>query len=358
MRRFVAAFFRHPFTLILPAILIPLIVVFAVRTFASSYSSSAIVFITNNPYIPLQTGSQYDTAANNLKNNIEEYMNRPSFLLAVANRTDMPKTYPAGIPGVAGLMAARITDGLSIASIGKETLTISYSDSDPHLIPQVIVALLQEYRAQTIKDAESNADLTIKYIQDKLQQDEDQLAADDLARNKWIQSHPNTSIDTDSHLALLQSQYENDLALVQQDQQTLQKVTGSAGVLASLYIFEITDPPKIPTAPTVKSKITITAMIGGVALGLGVSLGLIGLLAMLDRRIHSRDDLLEGFPLPVLEVVPRLRGLQEEALVVGSAETLSQLSQVPVLATLPRLTGSGSTLDGSGVLTARAEDEK
>lgn len=356
MRRFIAAFFRHPFTLILPAILIPLVVVFVVRIFASTYSSSAIVFITNNPYVTVPVGSSYDTPADNLKNDIAEYMDRPSFLLAVANQTDMPKTYPAGTPGVNGLMEARIVAGLSITSIGRETLSIHYSDSNPHLVPQVIVALLQVYRAQTIKDAQNSAKATIAYMQQKLQTDEAQLNDDNAAINEYIQQHPNTDVTTDSHLALLESTYQNDLALVQQDQQTLAKISGQTGVLESLYIFEITDPPATPTAPAVKSKTTLTAMIGGVGLGLGISLGLIGLLAILDRRIHSRDDLLEAFPLPVLEVVPRLRGLQEESLIVGSEETLSHLSQVPVLATLPRFTESGGIQDVSRVLTAHAED--
>ena len=98
-------------------------------------------------------------------------------------------------------------------------------------------------------------------------------------------------------------------------------------------------------------------MIGGAALGLGISLGLIGLLTVADRRIHSRDDLLENFPVPVLEVVPRLRGLQEETLVVGSEEMLTSLSQVPVLATLPRFTESGGAGATSQALSTRAEDE-
>jgi uncharacterized protein involved in exopolysaccharide biosynthesis len=360
MRRFVAAFFRHPFTLILPTILIPLVVVFLVRSLASSYTSEATIFITNNPYVTISAGtnSPYNTPAQNLQNSIMEYLTHNSFVVNVANHTDMPKTYKQGTPNVAELMAQRIKAGLSITAIGNETLDIQYSDPDPHVAAQVITALLQQYLTQSIQDAEALTQSSVAFYQQKLKDDEAQLKADDLQVQQYIQDHPNVDPTTDSTLAVLQSTYQNDLDQVKNDQQQLQKLHSSAGIISSLYTFEVTDPPTIPITPTVKSKTTLTAMIGGVALGLGVSLGLIGLLAVADRRIHSRDDLVEAFPLPVLEVVPQLRGLQEETPLVGSEETLAHLSQVPVLATLPRFTESGGAQAANRALSTRAEDEE
>ncbi len=61
-------------------------------------------------------------------------------------------------------------------------------------------------------------------------------------------------------------------------------------------------------------------------------------------------------PVPVLEVIPKLRGLREESLVVGSEENLLQFPQVPVLATLPRFAESASSSsDSSRTFTTRAE---
>ncbi len=359
MRRFVAAFFRHPFTLILPAILIPLVVVFLVRSLASSYTSEATIFITSNPYVTVPAGSTdpYNTPAQNLQSDISEYLTHNSFLDHVAEHTDMPKTYKPGTANINALMEQRILNGLSITAVGNETLDIQYSDPNAHVAAEVITALLQEYLTQSVQDAESTAQSTIKIYQQKLQSDEAQLQSDDEAINQYLQQHPDTDVSTDSTLAVLQATYQNDLTQVSDDQQELQKLNSSTGVIASLYTFEVTDPPTIPTTPTVKSKTTLTAMIGGVALGLGVSLGLIGLLAVADRRIHSRDDLVEAFPVPVLEVIPRLRGLVEEAPVVGSEEALSHLAQVPILATLPRFAESAGAQSGSQALSTRAEDE-
>ncbi len=360
MRRFVAAFFRHPFTLILPAILIPLIVVFLVRAFASSYTSEATVFITNNPYVSNATpgnNNNFKTPAENLADNISEYLAHTSFVLNVAHHTDMPKTYKAGTANIDDLMEQRIKNGLTITEPGNETLDIQYSDPDPHVAAQVITALLQQYLTQARYDAEQSSQQTADFYRQKLKDDAAALQKDDEAIKQYTQQHPNTDPTTDPTLAVLQAQYQNDLTRVSDDQQKLQEILSGGDIVTNLYNFEVTDPPTIPTAPTVKGKTTITAMIGGVALGLGVSLGLIGLLAVADRRIHSRDDLVEALPLPVLEVVPRLRGLQEETSVVGSEETLAHLAQVPVLATLPRLTESGSART-SRPLTTRAEDEE
>jgi uncharacterized protein involved in exopolysaccharide biosynthesis len=357
MRRFLAAFFRHPFTLILPAILIPLVVVFVVKSFANTYTSQATIFITSNPYVAIPNSNPYSSDADNLANDIQEFLVRPSFVVSVANQTDMPKTYPKGTANVNDLMVTRITGGLTITAVGNETLNIQYSDPDPHVAAQVITALLQQYLTQSIQDSQNNASTTTAYYKQKLQLDEQQLASDDQAVKAYTQAHPNVDPTTDPNLAVLESNYNQDLNQVQTDQSTLQKINSTSGAFANLFTFEVTDPPTIPTTPTVKSKTTLIAMIGGVALGLGVSLGLVGLLAVADRRIHSRDDLSEAFPVPVLEVLPRLRGLQEQAMMVGSEESLAQLSQVPVLATLPSFAESTSTQSVSRSLTTSAEDE-
>lgn len=360
MRRFVATFFRHPFILITPAILIPIIIVLLVRVLASSYTTEATIFITSNPYVNANpTGTNpYNTPAQNLTSNITEFLQRPSFVLSVANATDMPKTYPSNTSDVNGRMEQRITSGLTIIPVGTDTLTIQYSDPNAHVAVQVITALLQQYLRQSIQDAENTAQSTAAYYQQKLLVDQQKLQTDDQAVNAYLLAHPYADAKTDSQLAILQASYNNDLLQVSDDQQQLQKINSSSGIISSLYTFEVTDPPTMPTAKTVKSKTTLTAMIGGVALGLGISLGLIGLMVVKDRRIYARDDLVEAIPLPVLEVIPRLRGLQEETLVVGSQETLAHLSQVPVLATLPRFAESGSTQAPSRTLTTRAEDEE
>jgi len=356
MRRFVAAYFRHPFTLILPAILIPLIVVFVVRSFASTYSSSATIVITNS-FVSISNGdSPYATPAQNLDARLTEATKSANFLLRVAQQTDMPKTYAKGTAGVDDLMVARITAGLSITVAGAHTLSISYSDPDPHVAAEVITAYLQQYTAEAIQQAEESAQEDLQIYQTQLKQDEDTLTAADQALQQYLQKNPQADLTTDSQLAQLESAYRSALDQVNNDLTQIQKITTKSNLVENLTTFVVTDPPRIPTAPTVKSKTTITAIIGGVALGMGISLGLIGLLAVADRRIYSRDDLAEGMPVPVLEVVPRLRGLQDDRQIVGSEANLIGFSQVPVLATLPRFAESGASQDSSRTFS-RVEDE-
>ena len=355
MRRFVAAFFRHPFLLILPAIVIPLIVVFIVRSFASSYTSQATVVITYN-YVSVPSGdSPYNSAATNLQSHLNESLKVHTFVVKVAMDSGMFQSYAKGTADVQDLVYTRITSGLSIAVEGANTLLVSYSDPDPQLASKVITVFLNDYQQQRIAGLQQSAEQDLAYENQQLQQDEAALTSANQAVQAYRQQNPNADPNTDGTLAQLESTYTQALQQVNTDQGVIQKIDTKNGVLTTLTTFEIADPPLVPTAPTVKSKTTLTAMIGGVALGLGISLGLIGLLAVADRRIYSRDDLVEGMPVPVLEVIPRLRGLREETLVVGSEENLLQFPQVPVLATLPRFAESAASTETSRNFTSRAE---
>lgn len=355
MRRFVAAFFRHPFILILPAIVIPLIVVFGVRSFASSYQSGATIYVGYS-YVTLpNSGSPYATPAQNLGSSISDYLKSRNFVLGIAEQTSMPKTYSKGTSDIDDLMVARITAGLSQTAVGTRTLDILYTDSNPTVSAQVINALINQYKIRVVQDSQTQADQAVQFYQQQLQQDQAALATASEQLQSYTQSHPNVDAN-DPTLAQLNSDYQAALTQVQSDITIISKVQDKSQLAIGLTSFEVTDPPRVPTSPTIKSKTTITAMVGGVALGLGVSLGLIGLMALADRRIYAREDLAEAMPIPVLEVLPRLQGLNE-TMIGGSEESLLQLAKVPVLATVPRLTeGSARQASGHG-FNGRAEDE-
>ncbi len=358
MRRFVAAFFRHPFLLILPAILIPLIVVFIVRSFASSYQSQATIYVPKDPYLSVTTSNNpFATPAQSVASNMAQFvLNDRDFVLEVARHTDMPKTYPKGTAGVDDLIVSRIRAGLKITPSSANFILIQYSDDEPQIAAQVINALLQVYLTESLRIEQQTINDQINALNQQIQADLQQLNQDAQNRDQYISSHPNIDPNTDANYAAYDAAYRNDLVKLQSDQQRLQALNSRGNFANELIPYTIADAPRVPTAPVVKTKTTITAMIGGVALGLGVSLGLIGLLAVADRRIHSRDDLVEVMPVPVLEVVPRLRGLDQDNLIVGSEENLMQLAQVPVLATLPRFASSPSQ-ESDQPFTSRAEDE-
>lgn len=357
MRRFVAAFFRHPFLLVLPAIVIPLIVVFVVRSFASNYTSQATVVITYN-FVSVPSGdSPYNSAAVNLEAHLNESLKVHTFVVKVAMDSDMFQSYAKGTADVQDLVYTRITTGLSISTEGANTLLISYSDPNPQLAAKVITVFLNDYQQERVAGLQQSASQDLQYEEEQLSEDQATLASADQARKAYLAQNPNADPTTDATYAQLESAYTQALQNVNTDQGIIEKINGRAGVLTTLTTFEIADPPLVPTAPTVKSKTTLTAIIGGVALGLGISLGLIGLLAVTDRRIHSRDDLVDALPVPVLEVIPRLRGLREETLVVGSEENLLQFPQVPVLATLPRFAESAASSENSRNFMSRAEGQ-
>ncbi len=353
MRRFVAAFFRHPFLLILPAIIIPLIVVFLVRSAASSYTSTATVYVVK---AAVNTGDNpYATPAQNLNAGLAEAIHsQQSFVLKIANQTDMPKSYPKGTADIDDQMVARIRAGMVITTTGTHYIVITYNDRDPRIAAQVVNAVLPAYVAQSIQFAQQNADNLIAEYRSQYQAAQDQYITDSDQYKNYIQQHPDINVDTDPTLAQLQAQVKTDLNNIQAYQQKIQNLTVNADILSNVPSYSVTDPGLVPTAPTVKTKTTITAMIGGVALGLGTSLGLIGLLALWDRRIHSRDDLQEAVDLQVLEVVPNLAGLGDDRVPVASGDLIAL--PVPVLATLPRFAESLASQETTQTLSSRAEE--
>src|SRR5262249_30087575 len=157
---------------------------------------------------------------------------------------------------------------------------------------------------QSIQFAQQNAENLIAEYRSQLDDAEQQYVTDSNLYKDFLQQHPDVNTDSDPTLAELQTKVKTDLNNIQSYQQKIQTLNTNTDILSNVPTYSVTDPGLVPTAPTVKTKTTITAMIGGVALGLGTSLGLIGLLALWDRRIHSRDDLQEALALPVLEVVP------------------------------------------------------
>lgn len=357
MRRFVAAFFRHPFLLILPAIVIPVIVVFVVRSFASTYVSEATIVITNQLVNVPSNGSAFATPADNLNNNLTEALQSRSFVLQIANATDMPKTYKAGTPGVDDLMVSRITNALTVNSVGDHTLTIDYHDSNPRVAAEVITAFLNQYIVTQIQQAQSNEQQTLQILQQQLAQDENAVKTANQNLQNYIASHPDADANTDASLAQYETAYQQALGNYNNDLSTVQSINSQTYLLENIVTFEVSDPPMVPSAPTVQSKTTLTAMVAGVAIGLGVSLGLIGLLAVLDRRIYSRDDLVEAMPVPVLEVLPQLRGLRHDQPIVETEENLLHISKVPVLAILPRSAESIATEDSNTSFSSRVEEK-
>jgi capsular polysaccharide biosynthesis protein len=354
MRRFVAAFFRHPFMLIFPAIVIPLIVVFLVRSVASSYTSTATVYVVK---AAVNTGDNpFATPAQNLNAGLAEAIkSQQSFVLKIAYQTDMPKTYAKGTTGIDDLMVARIRAGMTLTPTGNHYIVLTYNDPDPRVAAQVVNAVLPAYQAQVIQFFQQNSQNLIAEYRQQLDDAQSQYLSDSDQLKKYIQQTPGLD-PNDPTLAQYQAAVKTDLQNIDFYNSKIHSLTSSTDFLTNVPTYSVTDPGLVPSAPTVKTKTTITAMIGGVAGGLGVSLGLIGLFALWDRRIHSRDDLQDAVGLPVLEVVPNLRGLREDEAAVGSEETLMHLAQVPVLATLPRFAESLASQEATPSLSHRAED--
>jgi polysaccharide chain length determinant protein (PEP-CTERM system associated) len=86
--------------------------------------------------------------------------------------------------------------------------------------------------------------------------------------------------------------------------------------------FKVYDPPSLPEQPSFPKKAYFIG--GGFGAGLALGLGILFLLAMTDKTIHSERDAEHYLKLPVLTVVPTLAvaGLSGNHAVVGQKESI------------------------------------
>jgi uncharacterized protein involved in exopolysaccharide biosynthesis len=84
--------------------------------------------------------------------------------------------------------------------------------------------------------------------------------------------------------------------------------------------FKVYDPPNLPTTPSFPKKFQFVG--GGFGGGLAVALGIMFVLAMLDKTIHTEREAELFLKLPVLTVVPTLAvaGLNGNQIVAGQKE--------------------------------------
>lgn len=89
----------------------------------------------------------------------------------------------------------------------------------------------------------------------------------------------------------------------------IQDMTTSASIeTQNARIMDRATPPEEPSSPKHATALTL-----GIAAGLGLGLGAVVLGILLDDRVKGPDDLEQGLGLPVVAVVPRVRGMDAAA---------------------------------------------
>lgn len=352
--RFLAKFFRRWYLYLLPMIILPVLAMDYGKQALTVYESTALIYINNPSAIGSSntTFNQYLSPAQNGANAMNEALLSETFVVSVAQATDLAGVYDLNSQYGQDAVTARIRAETLIAatSVGQNTLFVAVDDPSPHMAQQLADALIKQFTTFFTQGQQTLDQKQIAFLQQELDDANGKVQQDQAHITEYLQQHPNTlpSQQADPALATLQQQLSTDNTQVANlsGQISNIKFNLAAAQNGISNVFRVEDPPRLPLTSTLHLKKLIVYPIGGLGAALALVILIVGLQTMTDRRVYSKDDLrtitenLE-IDIPTIEAVPLLRGLSrrhdpdDEASESGISGVL-----VPVLTVLPQL-GTG-----------------
>jgi polysaccharide chain length determinant protein (PEP-CTERM system associated) len=165
---------------------------------------------------------------------------------------------------------------------------------------------LQQLRAKLRQDDQSIADLS--KAQAKIQNDirvlQGRLQESPIVEEEYKDITRGYQTASDNYNDLLKKHNTSELANHLENQQESEQ-------------FKIFDPPSLPSQPSFPNKLLFAG--GGLGGGLALGLGILYLIAALDKSLHSERDVELGLKLPLLVSIPALD------VVAGQAKRASSL---------------------------------
>jgi uncharacterized protein involved in exopolysaccharide biosynthesis len=155
---------------------------------------------------------------------------------------------------------------------------------------------LQQLRAKLRQDDMNIADLTKRQgqIQDEIRKLQGRLQASPMVEQQLKELTRSYQTAQDFYNDLLKKRQNAGVAGDLESQQESEQ-------------FRVYDPPSLPDQPSFPKKVTFAG--GGLAGGLAVGLGILYLIVISDKSMHTERDVELALKLPVLALVPVLEGM-------------------------------------------------
>lgn len=314
MTQVLEVIFRHPIRLLMFLVLLPVVSVAVVFIFPRSYQSTATLWALRRYEIISAIGVETDTQSSPADTQVAvltELLQTRSFALTVANGANL-----ATADALTQLTPQRRDDALftdistnvQVKSQGYNTVVISYTNKSGQVAQQVVSMVIKEYAAQSqTLSVEEGQHLLVNYQAQLLQAKQSASNASE-AESQYLLTHPDINKLSDPQYVLLHGQTLQAQANLQDVQNSIDVVTreiAAQGTSAG-NLFNIVDPPLIPS-PVSRTKNLLIA--GGIGLA-GALLGclLYIIITIRSRRpIYSASDLQKVVHLPVVMYLPHLK---------------------------------------------------
>lgn len=279
-RRLIETFFRHMWLVLLPAILLPGIVVPVVfRREPPPYESRASVWVEHPTYLRYsEDPDRLTTPANEHGGRLAELLRTESFRRDVALRTGLAPLVET--PEGMGKLEKQLKRDLALIPDGEHLLVIRARAASPTLAKEIVQATLDTFRERLAQDRTHEAQVAIAFYEGRLRSATGDTPVDRV-RN-----------------ALENARY--DYAVAQQEHDLLLRVV---------------DAPREPEGRVRSlSKQMVVMSIVSIITGLTLSGLLLFALYRMDNAVRSPEDLLADSVVGLVPLMPALSATQIKTL--------------------------------------------
>ena len=312
--RFLETLFRHKWLALIPIILGVVLASGYALVQPRAFQTSASLWINSNT--PGQnpnagTSNQYVDPSTQQENILRELLTTRSFALDVGHNGPLgaylaghPNADVKGLAAVPGLGAlfsssskslddritAELPNDVSFTTPGPQVVTITVKGPSAAVAVGTTNTVIKEYTNQVVAALKASDQTAVSYYAQQLSlaQSQQQQALQTLAA--YQKAHPNAAAD-DPNMAPLQQALdlaERNYATQQQNYQQAQLTAANA---VNYSGFQVIDRAITPSAPISRLKNVIFAGVGGLVIGLLVTLLIISALAALDGTVRRPSDI-------------------------------------------------------------------
>jgi len=337
MLRYLEVFYRHRLLLIAPIIIALLASVGFAVTRPRTYEATAQLW-----FDPLTTSqaqlNAYVSPADQATSELKELLKTHSFTTKVGRggplaaamlsgpgaSSDIVSSllnFMRGVPTVAATSNPQVFDDIlfdtvnrqtTVTSNGPEVIAINFDHSNPRVAAGTAQAIVDQFSNELLGIRRSQAQASVDFYTSQLQGQELEVAADDLAVNKYLQAHPSQRLVgalEDTQLTALKR--ADDLARTHY-QDLVQNLDAAKLDIAAANQpgaagFRVIDAPTVPYRPKGFVKAAALAAAGGLVAGLFLMLATLLLLTVLDTSVRRPQELPDELSRRVVGTVPRVR---------------------------------------------------
>jgi uncharacterized protein involved in exopolysaccharide biosynthesis len=316
MTKVLEILFRYKWRL-LALLLFPILLSLAIAyKLPRQYQASAGLWALRRYEIIGATGPETDltsTPAQTQATTLSELLQSRSFVLAVADDTDLPKVLAPANPGTQNLQDALYTEistNVLATPVGYNRFNITYTNTNPAIALQVVKAVVAHYGTESASQSTAEGEQLLANYEAQLTAAQDSAQKATQKAEQYLQasqlSPQQAGLDAQyQELAAQVSEADAIVGTVETEITTIKQQLATLS-LGSAGEYIVIDAPTVPIRPESRTK---TFLLGG---SIGLIVGLLAaviyflILNRLDQLLYSLAEVQLSTSYPVLVQVPRL----------------------------------------------------